>query len=333
MKVAASFFDGQTADSFPVQLYREGDRLLLEKPDSTIAYPLTYVKVRPVLGRIPMQVDLPDGGLLEIADHAAARTLFGQSRGWLEKLESYWHVAVGSAVLAMAVLAAGWFWGLSFAADLASDYVPVAWEKKLGDETVSFLDEHWFAPSKLEPARQQALREALQRRLQLPAGCCNLQFRHSDMIGANALAIPGGKIIVTDALVDLAENDEEILAVLAHELGHEEKRHSVRMLVHASGIGVIAAVLTGDVSVLGNVMTTAPVVLMQLSYSRKFEDEADAYALRQMQKAGIPTCRFTDILTRLEESQETSINVPEWLASHPDVVRRTQAFGKGCSAQ
>lgn len=330
MKLDALFFDGQTAEALAVQVFREGERLLVEKTDSTIAYPMHEIHVRPTVGRIPLQVELPDGGLLEIADYAGARAVLGISHHAVEHLEAYWRFALASVVLMLLVLGAGWYWGLPWAADKASAYVPVAWEKKLGQETIEMLDEHWFGPSSLSSARQNALREALATRLRQPQGCCELVFRDGKMIGANALAIPGGKLIVTDALVALAKNDEEILAVLAHELGHEDAHHSTRLLVRASGIGVIVALLAGDVSTFGNVLTTAPVVLMQLSYSRQFEDEADAYALQHMRAAGIPACRFTDILTRLAASSSHNTEIPEWLASHPDVARRTQAFGPGC---
>ncbi len=57
-----------------------------------------------------------------------------------------------------------------------------------------------------------------------------VEFRASPIIGANAFALPGGIVIVTDQLMQLAEHDDEILAVLAHEIGHVKHRHVLRGL-------------------------------------------------------------------------------------------------------
>lgn len=135
---------------------------------------------------------------------------------------------------------------------------------------------------------------------------------------------------MTDKLVALSQADEEIIAVLLHEVGHIEGRHSVRMLLRASGVGVMVALLAGDVGTLGNVLASAPAVLMQLSYSREFEEEADAAALRRLAAGKIPACHFTGILERISEQSPASDAVPRWLTTHPDTARRTQQFGKAC---
>ena len=47
-----------------------------------------------------------------------------------------------------------------------------------------------------------------------------LEFRHGGYIDANAFALPSGIIVMTDELVELAKSDDELISVLAHEIGH-----------------------------------------------------------------------------------------------------------------
>ncbi|MDR3413801.1 MAG: M48 family metallopeptidase [Formivibrio sp.] len=328
----ALYYDGQHAEAQPVELTWANACLQIAGAGDIPAFPAHRLMIRPAVGNIPCLVELPDGGMLEIADIEAARHFFGQQRSWIERLEAYWRFALLSVLATTATLAAVYLWGLPWAADRASALVPISWEQKLGSETLAALDEHWFAPSALPAQRQKELRELFTQQFTLPAHCCQLLFRKGGAIGANALALPGGTLVVTDDLVALAHDDEEILAVLAHEMGHIQGRHSVRMLLRASGVGVTFALLTGDVGTLGSVLASAPAVLMQLSYSREFEEEADASALRSLKAAGIAPCRFTDILNRLTKKSPSVPGLPRWLTTHPDTPQRTNSFGAGCPA-
>ena len=83
-------------------------------------------------------------------------------------------------------------------------------------------------------------------------------------IGANALAIPNNTIIVTDELVELAKNDDEIIGVLAHEQGHLVQRHSLQQALSSLGFSVILLAITGDSS---DLVTTLPAALIGAKYS------------------------------------------------------------------
>jgi Zn-dependent protease with chaperone function len=112
-----------------------------------------------------------------------------------------------------------------------------------------------------------------------------LKFRGGGKIGANAFALPGGFVVLTDELVALAETDLEIIAVLMHELGHVEMRHTLRQTLQGALPGLLLAAMTGDVDSLASGL---PAALMQLRYSRQMETEADAYALASLRHACVP---------------------------------------------
>ena len=110
------------------------------------------------------------------------------------------------------------------------------------------IDSTLAQPSGLSQDRREALRAGF---VQL-AGRSSLSqppellFRIVPAIGPNALALPGGSVLLTDALVALARSDDEILGVLAHELGHVEGRHGLRQAYAAAGFIVAAGMVAGD---------------------------------------------------------------------------------------
>ncbi|MEB3735127.1 M48 family metalloprotease [Halopseudomonas pachastrellae] len=54
---------------------------------------------------------------------------------------------------------------------------------------------------------------------QYPERTLKVHFRSAPALGANAFALPGGHLVFTDAMVELAQHDDELVAVLAHEAG------------------------------------------------------------------------------------------------------------------
>ena len=200
--------------------------------------------------------------------------------------------------------------------------MPAAITDRLGAEVLAALDRQVFAPSDIPRPRQQAL-EAAFRRLAFPNATRQpyvVVFRKSDAIGANAMALPSGTIVVTDGLVRLATDDREILGVLAHEAGHVDHRHGLRSVLQNSFVGLVLAWLAGDISSLA---AAAPAALLEANYSRELEREADGYAIGVLQASGIPLQHLANMLRRLESaSGGTSGLTPRYLSTHPATAER-----------
>ena len=184
-----------------------------------------------------------------------------------------------------------------------------------------FLDE-----SRLDPQRQAQLATLFAR---MTADIDDeheyrLEMRDSKALGANAFALPSGIVLVTDDIVALAGSDEELMAVLAHEIGHVRGRHALRQMIQAAGISVIAVVLLGDVSSVSALASSAP-VLLQAKNSREFEREADVFARDWLRRQGIPPRRFDDMLCRLvAKAGGDAVGIDKFLASHPPVSERAE---------
>jgi predicted Zn-dependent protease len=208
--------------------------------------------------------------------------------------------------------------------------IPVEAEAALGRETLSGMEQYFLQPTQLPASRQARLRERFDAVAQAGGEGTpyRVEFRASPMIGANAFALPSGIIVMTDELVKLARNDQEIVAVLAHELGHVRHRHTMRRLLESSATALIIAGVTGDIASTTSLAAAAPTLLLQTRYSRDHEREADLYAIEMMRKGGIEPRYFAAILRRLEAQTPRRGGLPTFIASHPPTEER-EALARG----
>jgi Zn-dependent protease with chaperone function len=158
-----------------------------------------------------------------------------------------------------------------------------------------------------------------------------IEFRRSEALGANALALPSGVVVVTDGLVALAKDTDDVVAVLAHEVGHLEGRHSMRAIVQSALVSGLIMLVVGDVSALA---AAAPAALLNARYSRDLEREADAYASDALRAIGVRPTRLADMLERMEAEhskagREGPTDAFSYLSTHPTTEERLTALRRG----
>jgi predicted Zn-dependent protease len=149
---------------------------------------------------------------------------------------------------------------------------------------------------------------------------------------ANAFAIPGGYIFVTTGLLVLAENEQEVAAVLSHEISHVTQRHIAQMIEKskrlsiASMVAMVAAMLAGrggTASQAGAAMATATAGALQLKYTREMETDADQNGLHLLIKAGYDPNGMINFFNRLQKvSLAMAPNIPQYLLTHPVIENR-----------
>lgn len=333
--VNANYFDGSSARRHVVTLSLDRQWLAVQGDEISREEPFTTLRISEKLGNSPRLIHFAEGGHCEVSDHAALEALLKEAgyrpHSLVSHLEDGWRYAVAALLLIIACGVAAYLWGLPWAADLAASRIPYSTAHIIDEQALRAFDDNLMKPSKLPAARQQILQKrfnALRAGQDLPA--YPLEFRDSKNIGANAFALPGGTVVVTDELIALAGNDEEVLAVLAHELGHVSERHPLRQLLQGSIIAIAMTWYVGDISSL---LATAPTLLLQTSYSRDFERRADRYAANMLRKNGIAATHLADILEKLESTQRGKhhaergkYSVIELLSSHPDTDERIRAL-------
>jgi Zn-dependent protease with chaperone function len=283
------------------------------------------------LGRGKRLIDLPDGGRLEtdfqdLEHHLPKKSahLFWRAIHYAESHLVIVIFALIGIVLSSLLLLK---YGVPVAAKFAALATPPSIEKDLGKQTLEALDHQklgYFTASELSDTKKSAIQEAL-KDLCLKTGDCpnyQLNFRKSPTIGANAFALPGGYLIMTDELVALAKDNNEVIAVLAHELGHVKGRHALRQTLQGTISGIVVIAITGDVS---SIAAGLPALMLNMSYSRDLEIDADHYALQSLKTACIPTQSFATLLLKLEKSHGGTAT-PEMISSHPNTKARIMPF-------
>ncbi|HEX4935059.1 MAG TPA: M48 family metallopeptidase, partial [Gemmatimonadaceae bacterium] len=199
----------------------------------------------------------------------------------------------------------------------------------LTDQTLATLDQTMLEPTQLTHERQLELQAQFKRFLAAVGDPTpyRIEFRAMKGRAANAFALPAGVIVITDGLVHLAEDDREIVAVLAHECGHVQHRHTLRAVLQNSAVFVVLALVTGDVSSATAFGSALPTFLLQSRFSREFEREADAHAVEQLRRGGLDPSHLARILGRLSRSQGGGESeIMAYLRSHPPTPERIEAI-------
>lgn len=144
----------------------------------------------------------------------------------------------------------------------------------------------------------------------------------------NAFAAPGGYIYITRGLLAMLNSEAELAAVLGHELGHVNARHSARQMTR-SILVTLGILLAGELSEDIKKITPISLIAAQLlflKYSRSDEYQADALGVQYSFKAGYASgemVRFFGSLERLTKS-EGGVRLPNFLSTHPLTPRRVE---------
>jgi Zn-dependent protease with chaperone function len=344
------FYDGKSSTQTPVVLKLERKCLRIRGEGVERTYTLEELTVSPRLATIRRSIRFPDGALCELSDERFADALLcSQGRGRSSALLHRWEKSIPRALVALAltgaIIAAFVIYGIPALARKAAFAIPPSTEESLGREGLALLDRMVFTPSQLPEARRRELTRLFARMTrEIPyAGGYRIEFRRSDQLGANALALPSGIIVVTDGLVGLAKHDEEIAAVLAHEMGHVRNRHALRHILQNSATGLLLATITGDITSVTSLSAGLPTALVDARFSRAFEVEADDAAVEYLRGKRIPLSRYAEILTRLErehrskggdsgEEARKGRSLSDYFSTHPVTDERIKRFmGNGNS--
>lgn len=219
-----------------------------------------------------------------------------------------------------AAIIVGIWWALGLAVDYAVDHLPEGFEQRLSAKVEMPADQESPRGLIAQDLLQQLLRHApeLQQRY-------SFVLTVSPEIGMNAMVLPGGRIVVGQALLDAAESKNELAMVLAHEIGHCAHRDHLRAIGRGLALGVMAVTLLGPDNAISDALVGG-IGLAQARYSRGQESAADLYGLELLQATfghvGGATAFF-------EKVQAQDMRWAAWIASHPlsaDRIARLHAM-------
>jgi Zn-dependent protease with chaperone function len=344
--ITALYFDGHTAAARPVELRLQGGRLRVSGEGVALDLDARRLAWPEHQRHGPRVLVLPDdiGGQIHCADgsawdHWLADQGHRHGRLGVVRMQQSWRATVMAVALMLLLVGLMFTHGLPLIAQVVLGMVPSSVDKRVGEEVFEQMETHWLSPSQVPMAQQERLRAQLRSAMarvdhghdhdEADAPAWELRFRRSrdKMPGANALALPGGVIVVTDELVALLPDREDVLlGVLAHEMGHVRQRHGMRMLVQGSLLAITTGLLFNDAGSVVGLLSSAPLLLGQMAYSRDMERDADEHAIAVLQANHIEPMVLAVLFERLEtaHSPEDSSNWGIGFSSHPPTKERIE---------
>ena len=262
------------------------------------------------------------------------KSLIPKTESILNHLDEFKLKSVFIILLIIIVLVISYrFLFISFSSTLVY-FFPYKWEQKIGEATYKTLSNTILEKSEIPEKRKTDIREKSETIFKHTKLYKNpeIKFNKSTILGPNALALPGGPIIITDELIKLLKDDDLILSVIAHEIAHIKERHSLQQIVEIAGLSSIAWMIFGlEESILDEIVFIG-INVWSLKKSRDLEKDADLMALKLLEKTDISKKNFLlaiEKLTKhycLKTKLEKSICMDEiknsWFSTHPTGAER-----------
>lgn len=317
------FYDGLTARPHEVEASLSDGEVAFEVEGRRHVWPAAQVKIDR-LGEL-IRVSLPgDAARLQVANADWPTEGPWASAGAQESMRGREiRLIVGLALVGVAVLGFV-FVGMPAASGPLARATPPAFERQIGENFEDQLD------LAMKPcagvAGQDALYELGDRLEGSDSEPFNIRVRAVQAPFANAFALPGGAVLVTDDLIDMAKNPDELSAVIAHEVAHVEKRHVMQAVWRSLGLGLVLDAVVGGGTGAGQQAVLLAGSFTDLRYSREAETEADDLGRELLHQHGLSSLGMAPFFERLAAKGEgaDAAAVKELISSHPDALRRAR---------
>ncbi|MDP8177068.1 M48 family metallopeptidase [Pasteurella skyensis] len=315
----------------------------------TLTGEIHQLVIEPRLGNLERKIELADGSIFITSDNHSVDTLVANTKSnrfflWLHRQESSFKRIILFTLIVIVFALSFLQWGVPWVSQKIAYIVPTEIRQVLGEQTLEFVDEFMLDESELEDKTKARIQQRFKDKLLplLPDSDVNYQLRFrrfsldDDIELANAFALPSGDIIVTDRLVKISQNPDEIDAVLLHEVGHIVNRHGLQSVVQKSLMTVIVLSVVGDTDGLADLVVGLGTAVVANRYSRDHETEADEFAFNKMLQARIDPKSFAKILNRIEADSklfsstkeepilENSQQASDLFSTHPNTQKRAE---------
>ncbi|MFC1479859.1 M48 family metalloprotease [Candidatus Omnitrophota bacterium] len=205
-------------------------------------------------------------------------------------------------------------------------FIPSVKERNMGRKIHKQIGEHFNLP--VDPLMQKRVEE-LGKKLASGADRRDVVYRftvldHEKDDCYNAFAVPGGYIYIFDDLVEVMETDDNVGAILAHEMGHVEARHAVKRMQGSIGTTILM-LLGGYMEKKEGAYAKANMAIGQLmaAYSRHDERQADELSVKYMKRAELDPNGSVGALQTLKGLRKKAPRMKySFYKSHPYISER-----------
>jgi beta-barrel assembly-enhancing protease len=331
--VPGIYFDGETARDRAVTVRRLGQSLTFsgsETPENTWSLEGLHAIDPPAEGQpfrlshdsaIGARLIIRDQRLIDEIVHAAPH-LKGHYG-----VRHFKHVAIWT-VGGLAVLGVLSWFTLTFLPKQVAGLIPDSWRNRTGVQVEQSVAGTYKVCA--NPAGKEALSKMMAALAEGDSDLPPVTVTVYDMPILNAFAVSGGRVIMTRELIEKADNANEVIGVLAHEVGHVKLLHPEQQLVRVLGLQLLISVATGSND--GDFVSNFAGLAALLRYGREAEREADAYARETLVKAKIDTLGFKTFFEKLlklspersnsNENTTALDRIGDVFSTHPDTQDR-----------
>ena len=336
--------DGVSTEQLAAQIALQGEEIVVTFADRpTLRYRRSQMRLSSYISGVPLNIRCDDNSTLTIPDGPFVRSLAGYS-GVPARIENRmltWLPGLLLGTVAVAYVLYAYI--LPVFGVWVADRLSVASINKLGDMVYEYLQENEVMDIVNDDPDYAATVAHINE-----TGTALLTYRQLDdtrstdynyryfvasgnVIRRNAFALPNGHIVFSDPLYQLL-NEDEVSAVLAHEIAHVELRHSAQNIARAGLWFVLINLVLPDV-----MFSYLPLILSETSYSRNNERASDCYAAAILTQAAIPPVALVDAFQKLYDSYgkpephaapETASGTPDEAQEDSVVIDVLQAIGK-----
>jgi len=312
-----------------------GATLILTRADMAGSTPVTIAHVLPKVGGGDLRLRLSTGDVLRLPadmDTAPLERFFPEPArlgSWLTRLETVgWRGVLLLSVLFLLALA-GLRLAIAPAGNFLARLIPDTLVERASGLVLAQLDLALLEDSRLPDETRQRLTGEFERlRLLAPPAFADtrLHFRHAPAIGPNAFALPGHDIVLLDELVTFANDEDVVLAVLAHEFGHVVEQHALRQIMRSAVVAIAVGMIVGaDESIIEEIVGFGGNLVLS-GQSRAFELEADHVSADWMQRLGRDAGALPRFFSKLQQECGGLCDGGGLLATHPSFRDRIEAL-------
>jgi len=349
LQFSGSLFDGRSAQKHDVRIELTPHHISLVLPDrTTVDWP--YSDLRWAAETSPFQIehetDTSEGQRLEtlvVEDHGFYENYIHYAPQNLSQTKTSsnfnWKVFIAGILMLVVFFYGAFKIAPNYFVDQFANEIPIEWEETLGDAILSAFPVEKNPDPKVINLLENILRLLKQS---MPEGTpYNLKIFILRTEKINALALPGGNIIIFEGLLKIADSPEELAGVLAHEAQHIFLKHSTQGILRNFASGMLLTLVMGDANVVLEGMINLAGQLNTLGLSRKMELEADARGMELMLNAKINPHGMVTIFEKLLEEElkenednpgkpasKKSNNLFSYLSTHPSAGSRLNNLKK-----
>jgi len=328
MQTAATFFDGESSVPHHVEIKfdeRNNELLFLSSEYKDKFWKIEDIDFQNLDFCLEISNKTNSLELLKITDKSFVK-FFIDSLNQNNNLSVYqkllhkgikFHIFI--ATLLIALIGTGYFYLIPWIGEKSVVMIPAEFDNYLSND---FLI-NYLADNKVDSVKSERLTDF----------SAQLDFKNSKPLSfivveseiVNAFALPDGKIVVFTGLLHKMKSYEELTALLSHEAVHVNNRHSVKMLARNLAGYIFVSAMFSDVNGIMSIIAENAENLQSLSYSRKFEDEADTEGVRLMMHNKVHPRGMINLFKRLKDDKYA---MPEFLSTHPVTDSRIQVISE-----